>query len=285
MQDRMSTRLICSSERIPSIIGCMESRDIGICIYCGSMDNLTREHIIPKSFGGTRTLLRASCDKCARKTSRFETFLLKRPPSGHTGMLYDLRVIAGMPSRKGSTKDVKLRQISENIETNELIEELVDPDTYVGSVMFPIFPEPDCITGAVHPRGLDAEGLEWMQYVSNAEKAKKGYRYGTTFRSREGDFPRLLAKIAYGLAVFELGYERVRHSPLRAVILDNSPDQAKWIGCDPTNTMTADGKSVWAAEIGSYKGRLSAKIKFLPEFADETPEYIVVVDPGSVYKY
>jgi hypothetical protein len=266
----------------------MESRDIGVCIYCGVTEGrLTDEHIMPKSFGGTRTLLKATCDDCQSRTSKFETLLLKGPVgSANPGMLYNLRVASGMPSRRGSTKSALLRQWKRNTTTGEVIEEMVDPNDYVGVVMFPILPEPDCVTGASHLRGIEIEGIEWMQYVSNSEKAEKGYEYGSSVRSKQGDFPRLLAKIAYGTAVFHLGYEAVKHSPLRALIRENSPDQSKWIGCAPDNTIAAQQKgAVWSLEFGSYKGRIAAKIKFMPEFPDETPEYVVVVDPGIIYNY
>lgn len=48
------------------------SRYIGKCIYCGSTDNLTREHVVPRGLGGPWLLLKASCKKCARITSDFE---------------------------------------------------------------------------------------------------------------------------------------------------------------------------------------------------------------------
>lgn len=263
----------------------MESRDIGICIYCGATEGLSTEHIIPKSFGGTKTLLRASCPECSKTTSKFETHLLKAPTgNSNPGMLYDLRVVSGMPSRRGSTKSALLRQRKRNPSTGSIVETMVSPDDYVGVIQFPIFPEPDCITGDSHPRGLEVEGIEWMQYVSNADKAEIGFEYGSFFRSKQGDFPRLLAKIAYGAAVFNLGYEAVKHSPLRALILQNGPDQSKWIGCSKDNTIPAQPKgAVWSIELGNYKGRLAAKIKFMPEFPDETPEYVVVIDPGAVY--
>src|SRR5262245_13876737 len=46
--------------------GCeMAPRRIGKCIYCGSVDDLTTEHIIPKGLAGGWTLNEASCRRCA----------------------------------------------------------------------------------------------------------------------------------------------------------------------------------------------------------------------------
>ena len=45
---------------------------IGRCIYCGATGDLTREHIIPRSIGGTWVLSKASCSDCAAVTRDFE---------------------------------------------------------------------------------------------------------------------------------------------------------------------------------------------------------------------
>ncbi|WP_372805616.1 HNH endonuclease [Loktanella salsilacus] len=42
------------------------------CIYCGSADDLTDEHIVPFSIGGNHILSKASCKSCAKITSAFE---------------------------------------------------------------------------------------------------------------------------------------------------------------------------------------------------------------------
>jgi hypothetical protein len=45
---------------------------VGRCIYCGSSDSLTDEHIFPKFLWGTAILPKASCEACRRLTSEFE---------------------------------------------------------------------------------------------------------------------------------------------------------------------------------------------------------------------
>jgi HNH endonuclease len=47
---------------------------VGRCIYCGSTDLLSEEHIIPYSLSGHYVLPEASCDKCAKTINRFEQF-------------------------------------------------------------------------------------------------------------------------------------------------------------------------------------------------------------------
>lgn len=253
----------------------MNSKNIGFCIYCLSTAGLSDEHVIPKGLGGMRTLLNASCENCSKITSKFEGDLIGRAKNNEVGLLWDFRVHSNLPSRRGTTKEAKLLQLVEDAKTGKRSEKLVKPEDYVGVFMLPIFDEPGCITGKPNPGGLPLN--EWMTYISNQDKALKGYKYGSRFRSRQGDFPRFLAKVGYGNAIFEFGYKAVAGSRLPVIILENSPEQSQWIGCDPKNTMDAKNKQTWAVEVGRYKGRFAAKIKILPEIADNTPEYIVVI--------
>ena len=43
------------------------------CIYCGATNvRLTDEHVVPYAFGGSHVLRKASCDRCANMTKKFE---------------------------------------------------------------------------------------------------------------------------------------------------------------------------------------------------------------------
>lgn len=64
----------------------------GRCIYCGSTDALTDEHIIPLALNGTGTLPKSSCVVCAKITGAFEQRVLR-------GALWPLRVATQMKSR------------------------------------------------------------------------------------------------------------------------------------------------------------------------------------------
>jgi HNH endonuclease len=50
---------------------------VGECIYCGSKENLSDEHIIPEGLGGRLILPKSSCPKCSKTTSQFELRLLR----------------------------------------------------------------------------------------------------------------------------------------------------------------------------------------------------------------
>ncbi len=51
--------------------------DVGHCIYCGSSADLTDEHIVPQSFGGTWVLPKSSCKSCNVVTSKIEQYVAR----------------------------------------------------------------------------------------------------------------------------------------------------------------------------------------------------------------
>ena len=63
------------------------------CMYCGSLESLTDEHIIPFGMGGDLVFQKSSCKDCAKKTSKDERKVLR-------GFMYDGRLIGNMPSRR-----------------------------------------------------------------------------------------------------------------------------------------------------------------------------------------
>jgi len=52
---------------------------VGQCIYCGSKENLEKEHIIPYALGGTTILPLSTCRNCAKITGHFEQEVLRGP--------------------------------------------------------------------------------------------------------------------------------------------------------------------------------------------------------------
>ncbi|MDA2920513.1 hypothetical protein MYX76_13650 [Desulfobacterota bacterium AH_259_B03_O07] len=52
---------------------------IGKCIYCGSSEDLSREHIIPLGLSGTAVLPKSTCQECAKITGQIEQEVLRGP--------------------------------------------------------------------------------------------------------------------------------------------------------------------------------------------------------------
>lgn len=74
---------------------------VGRCIYCGSTDDLTTEHIIPYSLAGYSTLEKSSCKKCAAVTAAFEQNCAR-------AMLGVFRVVYNFPTRRKKDRPKKL---------------------------------------------------------------------------------------------------------------------------------------------------------------------------------
>lgn len=47
------------------------------CIYCGAIDDLTDEHVVPYGLSGEHILKKASCKNCASVTTKFERDVLR----------------------------------------------------------------------------------------------------------------------------------------------------------------------------------------------------------------
>ena len=52
---------------------------VGKCIYCGSTDKLTDEHVLPLGLSGTAVLPDASCTERAKITGKVEQDVLRGP--------------------------------------------------------------------------------------------------------------------------------------------------------------------------------------------------------------
>lgn len=74
-----------------------ESYSPGCCIYCGSKDDLSKEHVIPECLGGTLVLKGASCGDCRDITSALELKVGRQ-------MYWPLRLKLAIPGKKKHKK-------------------------------------------------------------------------------------------------------------------------------------------------------------------------------------
>jgi hypothetical protein len=108
-------------------------KSIGQCVYCGSKENLSREHVVPRGMGGTITLPKGSCARCAKITHAFETECMR------TTLLRE-RVKLGLhrhPKERPETFPITFTDIS-GVETVEQIE----PQDYPTVWNMPIYEHP-----------------------------------------------------------------------------------------------------------------------------------------------
>lgn len=113
---------------------------VGVCMYCGSQEHLTTEHIIPLSAGGRWILPGASCRTCAKLTSAFEGEFA-RTVLGPLRMLYDL------PTRRPKERPKHLPLKVKYPSSTDWEIAYVDRSVCPFLVGLPIYPMPDALTG------------------------------------------------------------------------------------------------------------------------------------------
>ncbi|AWI89220.1 hypothetical protein C0214_13695 [Methylobacterium sp. DM1] len=171
---------------------------LGKCIYCGADKKLSREHIIPFGLGGNLVFTGASCEQCAKATSDFERYCLRN-------MFQAARTHLKLPTRNKKEKPKTLRLSYFRHEgTHEWLDVPVSDHPY--AVVLPIFQPPTFISGSPHQEGLVLEGTAILSGPGFFEKLQKfGSNKAFTQELSPDLFGRMLAKIAHGFAIAELG--------------------------------------------------------------------------------
>ena len=164
----------------------------GRCIYCGNQDDpgsLTREHVIPEGLGGGLLFLKASCKKCEKVTGQFEQECLRTNFSVY-------RTIAKFPSSRPPLKTPR-------------------------GLCLPRLPRPGLLVGRPPGADLICDGAMIWSGFTPGEAPERG-----PFAFNFVAFIRMLAKIAHGYAVGELGMDSFSHM-LPDVILWKRPELAQ----------------------------------------------------------
>lgn len=164
----------------------------GACIYCHrSGVRLTDEHILPLSLGGSHVIEKASCDDCARITSKFE-YEVARNMWGHARNSY------GGPSRR---KKKRPTMYAFNDIANPGRKISIPFNEYPAGMVFYLMHPAGALIGA-HPNH-DQSKIWQFRVVADEERirafeAKYPGRLVTRFKHVPDDFARLIAKIGYG---------------------------------------------------------------------------------------
>src|SRR6185503_11800414 len=175
---------------------------VGRCIYCPSTSSLSDEHIIPFGLDGEWVLPEASCGACRDITSTLEQHVLR-------DMLGVPRIALGLPSRRKERRPTTLPLTIVDAGGERTIDlSFADHPTIA---LFPIFGPPSELTGEHLPRGIGVRGGMAAQVGGPpaeewAERFKR-LRVRTSSVYQPVSFARLLAKIAYGVAVATLGLD------------------------------------------------------------------------------
>lgn len=251
----------------------MDGRDIGECIYCGKRDRpLFTEHAVPYGLNGPWTLRRASCETCARITTRFERDVMRH-------LWPDVRNVLAMQSRRRDKRSATLPLVLRH----DGIEEIVRVPrakfpTYLATLLFP--PPASCWSSKP-VKGVFAN-LDLIHLCGPTFREAAGDYPGVDFiggrtNFSAEDFARMVAKIGFCAAVSALGLAPFTNTPIRRVILGSDPCIGYWVGSwwgDPINN--ARGGLHEIRVVCSQPGsQIHAFVRLFAQFG--APEYHVML--------
>lgn len=250
------------------------------CIYCGSRERLTDEHIFPYGLGGRWVIPNGSCSECARVTSAFEGVVQRT-------MLGPLRLMFGMPSRRKRERPKKLPLKVRVTPGADWTFMDVDQEVYPFLVLLPNLTLPDEITGFKRdgPRHAAAKTY-WIRGASlrnNFDEHCHGLaaelgvvEIMPTATSDAESFFRMLAKIAHAYAVAELGSEAFKPFLIPMIQDGDTREAVQYVGgIAQTEGVSTALHQAWIAPYPADPSLLAVRVRLLACLG--TPTYVVAV--------
>jgi hypothetical protein len=175
---------------------------VGRCIYCGSTENLTDEHIIPYAIAGTIVLHDASCLACASKTGSFEQKCCR--------LMFDrFRRFYGLPSRKGK-KDRPHVTFTHVTADGSVKNTSIPTGEHPVGLVLPVFQTPRILLGLPEFETQTVQIQLWRCGPPLEKFKEAAAKYGSRAVAVDFDlvsFGRLIAKIGHAYATAVLGVD------------------------------------------------------------------------------
>lgn len=175
----------------------LASRHARSCIYCGSTEQLSSEHIVPYAWGGTVQVHSGSCEVCRLITSGFENYAL------NDGAMAHVRKAMGLQSRSNHRSTTA--PIDMTLRGHDGQELVIEADAAVPAILgFPLFVRPGMLSGEGTRVTLGLEGMAAAAFGADISAFMQSHS-ATGAVQRESTkrimaFARTVAKIAYGCA-------------------------------------------------------------------------------------
>ena len=255
-----------------------QSCEIGEYIYCGQREGvLSDEHSIPFGLNGPWVLRHASCDSCAKITSRFERDVMR-------SLWPDVRNVLAMKSRRKEKRSPSIPlEIHENGQQRIVLIPRTEFPTYLTA---PIFPPPACYWSNRPVNGVFANMESIHLSRPTFREASKEFP-GADFIGAHANFSpeafaRMLAKIGYYTAVAVIGIKAFTTTRIRNIILATDPCIGHWVGSWWKETINDDpnGGLHQIKIVHSQPGNeIHAMIRLFAQFG--APEYHVMLGPAD----
>ncbi len=250
------------------------------CIYCGSVEGLNDEHVIPFGLGGRQIVPKASCKACSTVTSAFEGICLRT-------MLGPLRMLHDMPSYRKKSRPEKMSLKVKLTSKDDWSYIDIDRADYPFLVLFPYFEMPDLLSGKVTPndsRGAKTKRL-WIRGASPSQEAFKKhldmlisklrvYAVEPEAKVHTEEFCLMIAKIGHSYASGVLGRDNFEPFLTSFILERDLGNRAEFIGSREKDEATIP--ALHELHLGVKKPDLIfAKIRLFAKLG--TPTYFVVV--------
>lgn len=250
-----------------------KSRTIGQCIYCRTAaGRLTDEHIVPYGLNGDIKLLKASCDDCARITSRFELRVLRES-------LFVARAALGAKTRRKNERD-ELRSM---IIVKDGVEQTINVHwrDHWKFIVLPVFEPPAFLDGRPYTAGIEAHRADTFSVEESPQEIAKRHEADDVVHKIHNPhemayaYAKLVAKIAYGIAIERFGISGLKEAYVVPAILGKSDDIGRWVGCDGERLMAHNKYHLWATRLNVSDGLITVRVKLFASI--NGTEYVVVV--------
>ncbi|WP_182085178.1 HNH endonuclease [Aureimonas sp. ME7] len=204
-------------------------KTFGSCIFCGSTENLTDEHIIPEALSGVGQLVleKGTCRTCNNFANEaYEQTALNEDlaPIRH---ILELR----RKKRGSKSKPRELPKVSYDVDTHPSRTEMTEHlavENYPQIYTFAIHAPAGKLTGEDRSDGI--EGLKVGFLHLGLKNRIEPYRVRTALPMRFGSTEMVVAKMAYCYAVAEHGMKMFDTSEIRDLLLGHRSDVFNFVG-------------------------------------------------------
>lgn len=218
------------------------------CIYCGSKNSLTDEHIVPFALGGRFILAKSSCAKCAAITSLIERKVLR-------GFMLEARTVGNFPTRNEKARPKSLPLEIEKDGSYITVE--LSPGDHPGILTLPIFKPAGFLVNEDEVEKLSIAATIGIQFGKNINEIGKSLNTKEIKIVQDLDvwaFARMISKIGYCYAVASFGIFPIEKVPIIPFILNQKNNGSKWMGSSDFRIDVEDHKPTFA--LGNIIGKI-----------------------------
>lgn len=224
---------------------------------------------MPRGLGGPWKLLSASCKECAEITSGFERDAV------HEFFIL-VRTKLGLPTYHPKNRPTTFAFTVKIGEKEEVVNFPVSdcPTLF----MMPRFEKPGYIRKDTQGKGISVTGMSLHGSGLGELKAKHNVKSISYTGYLRTSFARVLAKIVYGMVVFQYGLDMIEEAYVLPCILDKKDDVGQWVGCeDPRKSPSLLPREQFfhRMDVITKNSEVGVRIRLFANY--QTPEYLVIV--------